>query len=46
MDKISLVGLKVFAHHGVFDHEKQDGQTFILSCDCTLSTRIAGKSDA
>mgnify|MGYP002677838098 FL=1 len=46
MDKISLVDLKVFAHHGVFDHEKQDGQTFILCCDCTLSTRIAGKSDA
>lgn len=46
MDKISLVHLEVFAHHGVFDHEKENGQTFYLDCECSLSTRTAGLSDA
>lgn len=46
MDKISLVHLEVFAHHGVFDHEKENGQTFYLDCECNLSTRTAGLSDA
>lgn len=45
MDKIRLVDLEVFAHHGVFDFEKENGQTFILSCDCHLDTRTAGETD-
>ena len=28
--KIQLTGLRVFAHHGVFDFEKQDGQEFVI----------------
>ena len=27
-DRITLTGLTVFGHHGVFDHEKRDGQDF------------------
>lgn len=45
MDKISLVDLEIFAHHGVYEDEKINGQTFYVSCDCTLSTRQAGKAD-
>ena len=33
-DRITLTGLAVFGHHGVFDHEKRDGQTFLV--DITL----------
>ena len=33
-DRIELTGLKVRGNHGVFDHEKRDGQDFI--CDVTL----------
>lgn len=33
-DRIALTGLKVRGNHGVFDHEKRDGQGF--SCDITL----------
>lgn len=33
-DRIALTGLKVRGNHGVFDHEKRDGQDF--SCDITL----------
>ncbi|MGX7059507.1 dihydroneopterin aldolase [Vagococcus humatus] len=45
MDKIQLVGLEVFAYHGVNPEEKRDGQTFIL--DVTLKTDISkpGASD-
>lgn len=45
MDKISLVDLGIFAHHGVFDFEKENGQTFIVSCECLLDTHEAGTSD-
>ena len=33
-DRIALTGLKVRGNHGVFDHEKRDGQDF--TCDVTL----------
>lgn len=29
-DRITLTGLTVRGHHGVFDHEKRDGQDFII----------------
>ena len=45
MDKISLTSLEIFAHHGVFDFEKENGQTFILDCTCALDTRPAGTAD-
>ena len=45
MDKISLTSLEIFAHHGVFDFEKENGQTFILDCTCALDTRPAGTTD-
>ena len=28
--KISITGLRVFAHHGVFDFERQNGQDFFI----------------
>ena len=28
--KIAITGLRVFAHHGVFDFEKQNGQDFYI----------------
>lgn len=32
-DEIRLRGLRAFAHHGVFDHEREDGQEFIVDVD-------------
>jgi dihydroneopterin aldolase len=29
-DRITLTGLRVHANHGVFDHEKRDGQDFVV----------------
>ena len=32
--KIAITGLRVFAHHGVFDFERQNGQDFYI--DATI----------
>jgi dihydroneopterin aldolase len=39
-DRIELRGLRVRGHHGVFDHERRDGQDFVL--DLVLWTDLAG----
>ncbi|MGI5874710.1 MAG: dihydroneopterin aldolase [Bacillota bacterium] len=45
MDKIYLDQLEFFAYHGVFDHEKRDGQTFFVSAVLELDLTAAGESD-
>ena len=30
MDVIHLAGIEVFAHHGVFEHERTNGQRFVV----------------
>ncbi len=44
-DRITLTGLSVFGRHGVFDHEREDGQTFLV--DVVLHTDLsdAGSTD-
>jgi 7,8-dihydroneopterin aldolase/epimerase/oxygenase len=39
VDTITLTGITAIGHHGVFDHEKRDGQPFIV--DAVLHTDIA-----
>lgn len=36
-DEIRVRGLRVFAHHGVFEHERQDGQNFLIDIDARVS---------
>ena len=38
-DRIELRGLRVRGHHGVFDHERRDGQEFVV--DLVVSTDLA-----
>jgi len=45
VDRIIIDNLKIYAHHGVNDFEKRDGQNFFVSATLFLDTRIAGKSD-
>lgn len=45
MDKIKLRGLEVFAHHGVYDDEKEKGQRFIINADLYIDTLTASLSD-
>ena len=37
MDEIRLRGIRAFAHHGVFEHERENGQEFIIDIDARLN---------
>lgn len=45
-DRIELRGLRVFGHHGVFDHERRDGQEFLVDLVVSLDLAPAAASDA
>ncbi len=45
-DRICLSGLRVFARHGVLDHESRDGQEFVIDAALTLDIRPAAAADA
>lgn len=44
-DQLSVTGIECWAHHGVFDFEKRDGQTFVVDLVLGLDTRGAAASD-
>ena len=45
MDFITITNLEVFAHHGVFPEENENGQNFYINAKLYLSTRNAGLTD-
>ncbi|MEV0776407.1 dihydroneopterin aldolase [Streptomyces sp. NPDC050433] len=45
MDRLALRGLKARGHHGVFPHEREEGQTFIVDLVLSLDTRPAAAGD-
>jgi len=45
LDKITLTGLRASAFHGVFDHERRDGQVFVLDVAVSLDFAAAAASD-
>lgn len=45
MDKINIRHLEIYAHHGVFPKEKQEGQVFYLDAELYLSLHEAGQTD-
>ena len=46
MDLIKIDELSIFAYHGVFDFERENGQKFVISCVMETNTEKAGWSDA
>ncbi|MFC4222556.1 dihydroneopterin aldolase [Lysinibacter cavernae] len=44
-DTITLTGLECFAHHGVFDFERQAGQRFIIDLVVDVDLIAAANSD-
>ncbi|WP_244301141.1 dihydroneopterin aldolase [Leucobacter insecticola] len=42
-DRITLTGLEVFAHHGVFDFERERGQRFLI--DAELAVDVSAAAD-
>lgn len=45
MDRISLYGISATGYHGVFDHEKRDGQKFIIDVVLHVDITRAAASD-
>ena len=45
MDCISVVDLEVYAHHGVLEEEKKQGQTFLITFEAYLDISQAGEED-
>lgn len=45
MDVIRIDNLKVFAYHGVFDEEKQNGQEFYVNAKLMSNLKKAGMTD-
>lgn len=43
-DRIALTGLTVRGRHGVFAHEKRDGQMFVVDVTLWLNLRVAAGS--
>ncbi|HVE74760.1 MAG TPA: dihydroneopterin aldolase [Mycobacteriales bacterium] len=44
-DRIRLHGIRVRGHHGVHDHERRDGQDFLIDVDLDMDLRAAAASD-
>lgn len=44
-DVIEIRGIRAFGRHGVFDHERADGQEFVVDVRLELDVRLAGASD-
>jgi dihydroneopterin aldolase len=45
LDRIALSGLTVRGFHGVFEHERRDGQDFVVDVVLHLDTRPAAQTD-
>jgi len=45
MDRISIYGISATGYHGVFDHEKRDGQQFIIDVVLHVDITRAAASD-
>lgn len=44
-DRITLTGLRVRGHHGVYDHERRDGQEFVIDVTVWLDLDHAAATD-
>ncbi|ASD23286.1 dihydroneopterin aldolase [Cryobacterium sp. LW097] len=44
-DSITLTGLRITAHHGVFDFERENGQEFVIDVTVWLDFRAAASGD-
>jgi len=44
-DSIRITGLELFGYHGVYDHEKQNGQRFLVDLTVWIDSGDASVSD-
>ena len=44
-DELSVTGIECWGHHGVFEHERRDGQRFVIDLALGVDTAPAAASD-
>ena len=44
-DELTVEGLRCWGHHGVLEHERREGQTFVIDLTLGLDSRPAAASD-
>ena len=44
-DELAVLGIECFGHHGVFDFERREGQTFVIDLALGIDTTPAAASD-
>jgi 7,8-dihydroneopterin aldolase/epimerase/oxygenase len=44
-DELTVTGVECSGYHGVFEHEKREGQPFVVDLTLGLDTRAAAASD-
>jgi dihydroneopterin aldolase len=44
-DELALTGLECWGHHGVFEHERREGQRFVVDLVLGVDTAAAAASD-
>ena len=44
-DQLAITGIETYAHHGVFDFERAEGQQFVIDLNLGLDTRPAAETD-
>ena len=45
VDELALTGLECWGHHGVFEHERREGQRFVVDLVLGLDTAPAAAAD-
>lgn len=45
IDELSLTGIECYGHHGVFEFERREGQTFVIDLVLGVDTAPAAASD-
>ena len=45
IDKVSITGIEAFGFHGVFEHERKEGQEFIVDVEFEYDTSKAIQTD-
>jgi dihydroneopterin aldolase len=45
VDRVALRGIAGYGHHGVFPHEREQGQRFVVDVSCTIDLGPAARSD-
>ncbi len=45
LDELTVSGIECFGYHGVFEHERRDGQVFVVDLTLGLDTAPAAATD-